>query len=186
MPDIRILTPEDILDALQGLADVLVDCVDGGASVSFMAPMDRGLAETFFRSTAAAVESGTTVLLVAEVDGRIAGTVQLGLAQTPNQPHRADVKKLLVHSAYRGRGLSRQLMDAAERAALARGRWLLVLDTATGEPAEAIYEHLGWSRAGVIPDYALFPDGRYCSTTLFYKRLQEDGAKAVPQREAMR
>jgi GNAT superfamily N-acetyltransferase len=97
--------------------------------------------------------------------------VQLGVGTMPNQPHRADVRKLLVHRDARGLGLSRCLMDAAEAEALRRGRRVLVLDTATGEPAEAIYERFGWTRAGVVPDYALMPDGRYCATTFFYKHL---------------
>jgi GNAT superfamily N-acetyltransferase len=99
--------------------------------------------------------------------------VQVGFAAMPNQPHRGDLKKLLVHRRARGLGLSRLLMQAAEREAASRGRTLLVLDTATGEPAEGIYQRLGWHRAGVVPDYALFPDGRYCATTFFYKDLAQ-------------
>ncbi|MBW8283503.1 MAG: GNAT family N-acetyltransferase, partial [Rhizobium sp.] len=103
--------------------------------------------------------------------GRVIGTVQVGFATKPNQPHRGDLMKLLVHRRARGLGLSRLLMEAAEAEAAKAGRTLLVLDTATGEPAEKIYERLGWSRTGVIPNYALFPDGRYCDTTIFYKQI---------------
>ncbi len=112
-----------------------------------------------------------TALIVARLAGAIVGTVQVGLKMPPNQPHRADIKKLLVHRRARGLGLSRRLMDAAEAAARAEGKTVLVLDTATGEPAEAIYERLGWIRVGVIPHYALMPDGASCDSTFFYKHL---------------
>jgi GNAT superfamily N-acetyltransferase len=169
--DIRVLTVEETLAALPALAEILSDCVEGGASVGFMHPFSPHAAVQFWEGVAAAVGRGETVLLAAEVDGRMAGTVQLGVGTMPNQPHRADVRKLLVHRDARGLGLSRCLMDAAEAEALRRGRRVLVLDTATGEPAEAIYERFGWTRAGVVPDYALMPDGRYCATTFFYKHL---------------
>ncbi|PST26958.1 N-acetyltransferase [Mesorhizobium plurifarium] len=173
MPDvaIRLLTEEEALTALPALAEILSDCVEGGASVGFMQPFSPNDAVPFWEGVAAAVGRSETVLLGAEVDGRIVGTVQLGVGTMPNQPHRADVRKLLVHRDARGLGLSRRLMDAAEAEAVRRGRRVLVLDTATGEPAEAIYERFGWTRAGVVPDYALMPDGRYCATTFFYKHL---------------
>ncbi|RCW23261.1 L-amino acid N-acyltransferase YncA [Ciceribacter lividus] len=169
---IRLLNEEEALARVPDLCDVLCDCVDGGASVGFMAPLADADAVAYWRGVASAVGRNEVLLLVAEdAVGRVIGTVQVGFALKPNQPHRADLMKLLVHRAARGGGLSRLLMMAAEREARARGRWLLVLDTATGEPAEAIYERFGWVRSGVIPDYALFPDGRYCATTVFYKRL---------------
>ncbi len=169
---IRLLNEEEALACVPDLCDVLCDCVDGGASIGFMAPLADDDAAAYWRGVASAVGRNEILLFVAEDDaGRVVGTVQIGFALKPNQPHRADLMKLLVHRAARGRGLSRKLMTAAEREARARGRWLLVLDTATGEPAEAIYERLGWVRSGVIPDYALFPDGRYCATTVFYKHL---------------
>lgn len=173
MPDaiIRVLTEDEARDALPALAEVLSDCVEGGASVGFLQPFTPQDARPFWEGVAAAVARSETVLIVAEVDGRALGTVQIGLATMPNQPHRADIKKLLVHRQARGLGLARRLMEQAEAEAVKRGRRVLVLDTATGEPAEAIYERFGWQRAGVVPDYALMPDGRYCATTFFYKHV---------------
>ncbi|AUX74844.1 MULTISPECIES: GNAT family N-acetyltransferase [Sinorhizobium] len=173
MPDvtIRVLTEAETRAALPTLAEILSDCVEGGASVGFMQPFGPEDAVPYWQGVAAAVGRQETVLLVAELDGRAVGTVQLGVATMPNQPHRADIKKLLVHQDARGLGLARRLMDKAEAEAQKRGRRVLVLDTATGEPAEAIYERFGWLRAGVVPDYALMPDGRYCATTFFYKHL---------------
>lgn len=158
--------------ALDGLCDVLVDCVEGGASVGFMSPYGKADAIRFWEGVFPAVEAGGTLLFTAEDEtGRILGTVQVGMQQFPNQPHRADLKKLLVHSAARGRGVARRLMEQAEEASLRHGKVLLVLDTATGSPAEDVYRRLGWSVAGIVPDYALFPDGRYCDATFYYKRL---------------
>jgi GNAT superfamily N-acetyltransferase len=171
MTTIRILTGAEAHAAVPALSEILVDCVDGGASVGFMLPHGMNDAALYWQGVADQVAAGTTLLLVAEIDGRMFGTVQVGFAQMPNQPHRGDLKKLLVHRAVRGNGLSRLLMDAAERQAAAHGKTLLVLDTATGSPAEAIYPRLGWIRSGVIPDYALWPDGGYCDTTIFYKRI---------------
>ncbi len=156
---------------LAELAEVLVDCVAGGASVSFMPPFGHEDAKAFFTKVAGEVARGEAALLVARVNGRIVGTVQLGLALPPNQPHRADVKKLLVHRSARGRGIGMALMTAAEEAARARGRSLLVLDTALGDNAERLYTLAGWTRVGVIPGYALFPDGRPCDTVVFWKNL---------------
>ncbi len=171
MPVVRLLDESQTLDVLADLNAILADCVEGGASVGFMSPFSPADAEPFWRGVAAAVGRGEVLLFVAEVEGRAVGTVQIGFALKPNQPHRADLMKLLVHRDARGRGLSKRLMQAAETEAARRGRNLLVLDTATGEPAEALYEKLGWQRSGVIPDYALFPDGRSCDTTVFYKRI---------------
>ena len=156
--------------AVPELAEVLADCVAGGASVSFMAPFTQEAAAAFFRAVAESVERGETVLLAAKLDGRIVGTVQLGIDMPPNQPHRADVKKLLVHRAARHRGFGAALMQALESAARARGRTLLVLDTASGD-AERLYARGGWQRVGVVPDYAMWPGGGFCDTTFFWKRL---------------
>ncbi len=168
---IRMLNAAATRAALPALAGILADCVQGGASVGFMLPFAAADAYPYWNGVAEEIARGATLLIAAELDGRIAGAVQLGLAQMPNQPHRADLKKLLVHSAARGRGLARALMQAAESEARARGKSLLCLDTASGSPAEAIYARLGWRRAGVIPGYALFPGGRPCATTLFYKGI---------------
>jgi GNAT superfamily N-acetyltransferase len=171
MPQTRIFTEADTLAALPELSDLFSATVRDGASMGYMLPFPEEEAAGFWHGVAGAVGRGDMVLIVAEEAGRILGSVQLGLRMPPNQPHRADLKKLMVHPDARGRGLSRLLMQAAEQAAIDHGRDLLVLDTATGEPAEKIYEHLGWMRAGTIPRYALFPDGRYCATTFFYKEL---------------
>ncbi|EJL51820.1 acetyltransferase [Rhizobium sp. CF122] len=168
---IRLLDAAEARTAIPDLCEVLTDCVNGGASVGFMQPYTNADAEPYWQGVADAVASGATLLLVAEIDGRAVGTVQVGAAQMPNQPHRGDLKKLLVHRSARGKGLARLLMDAAEREAAGRGKTLLVLDTATGSNAEAIYPRLGWQRVGVIPDYALWPEGGLCATTLFYKRV---------------
>ena len=157
--------------ALDQLASVLVDCVEGGASVSFMAPFSQADGLAYFRKVADAVASGDTVLLAAKLDGKIVGTVQLGLDTPPNQPHRADLKKMLVHRAARGRGIGAALMAQIEVEAIRRGRWLLVLDTVPGENGYRLYKRAGWTESGIIPDYALFPDGRLCDTAVFWKRL---------------
>ncbi|QRY66902.1 GNAT family N-acetyltransferase [Ensifer sp. PDNC004] len=168
---IRLLDEAQTREAIPALAEVLSDCVEGGASVGFMQPYPPEAALAYWRGVAEAVAGGETLLMVAEVAGRILGTVQVGVAQMPNQPHRGDLKKLLVHRDARGKGLARRLMDAVEREAATRGKTLLVLDTATGSDAEAIYPRLGWERVGVIPDYAMWPEGGLCATTFFYKRI---------------
>jgi GNAT superfamily N-acetyltransferase len=159
--------------ALVQLASVLVDCVAGGASVSFMAPFSQGEALAFFRKVAGSVAAGDTVLLAAKLDGRIIGTVQLGLDTPPNQPHRADVKKMLVHRSARGHGVGAALMARVEDEARRCGRWLLVLDTVPGDNGYRLYRRAGWTESGIIPDYAMFPDGRLCDSALFWKRLEK-------------
>ena len=158
--------------ALDQLADVLVDCVEGGASVSFMSPFSHDQGLGFFRKVAASVAAGDTVLLAARLDGKIVGTVQLGLDTPPNQSHRADIKKMLVHRVSRGRGIGARLMAEVEEEARRRGRWLLVLDTVPGESGHRLYLRAGWTQSGLVPDYALFPDGRTCDTAIMWKRLE--------------
>jgi GNAT superfamily N-acetyltransferase len=158
--------------SLNELAAVLVDCVEGGASVSFMSPFSHAEALAFFRKVAASVEAGDTVLLAAKQDDRIIGTVQLGLDTPPNQPHRADIKKMLVHRAARGSGVGAALMAAVENEARRHGRWLLVLDTVPGENGHRLYRRAGWTETGIVPDYAMFPDGRRCDTAIMWKRLE--------------
>ena len=157
---------------LDQLASVLVDCVEGGASVSFMAPFPQDQALAFFRKVEGSVAAGDTVLLAARLAGKIVGTVQLGLDTPPNQPHRADIKKLLVHRSARGHGVGAALMARAEEEARRRGRWLLVLDTVPGENGHRLYLREGWTQTGLVPDYALFPDGRPCDTAIMWKRLR--------------
>jgi len=153
------------------LAAVLVDCVEGGASVSFMTPFTHDEARTFFESVEPGVAAGTRLLLAAFLDDQMVGTVQITAAWPPNQPHRADVAKLLVRRSARNRGIGRLLMERAEAEAREQGWTLLVLDTVTGDPAERLYERMGWTKVGVIPNFALYPDGRPCDTTVFWKAL---------------
>ena len=155
---------------IEALADVLVDCVEGGASVSFMHPLARAKASGLWSQVAADVTSGERALLVAEDALGIVGTVQLVLAQPENQAHRADLSKLLVHRRARRLGVGEALMRAAEPLARQCGKTLLVLDTASSE-AQRLYRRLGWQCVGAIPDYALLPHGGLCATTLFYKAL---------------
>ncbi|KKX31712.1 GNAT family N-acetyltransferase [Rhizobium sp. LC145] len=171
MTTVRILNAEEARAAVSDLGEVLSDCIHGGASLGFMLPFSPADATPYWTEVAESVERGATILAVAEVEGRIVGTVQVGLASKPNQPHRGDLMKLLVHRSARGLGLSRLLMEAVEVEAARRGRSLLVLDTATGSDAERIYPRFGWERVGVIPNYAMWPQGGFCGTTLFYKRL---------------
>jgi GNAT superfamily N-acetyltransferase len=157
---------------IEGLSNVLIDCVEGGASVSFMLPMTRQKADTFWRSAAASVGRGERLVLVAEDEtGSIVGTVSVILNLPENQPHRGDVAKMLVHRSARRRGLGGQLLAAAEAAARDAGKSLLVLDTVTGADGERLYSRHGWQVCGVIPDYALWPEGRFCGTTVFYKYI---------------
>ena len=158
-------------DALGELADVLADCVAGGASVSFMAPFPSAQALAFFRKVEGSVAKGDTVLLAASLEGKIVGTVQLGLDTPPNQPHRAEIKKMLVHRRARGHGIGTALMARAEEEARRLGRWLLVLDTVPGENGHRLYLRCGWQQSGIVPNYALFPDGSLCDTAFMWKRL---------------
>ncbi|MGW2559177.1 N-acetyltransferase family protein [Streptomyces sp. NPDC001514] len=153
------------------LAEILVDAVDGGASVGFLAPLDRAVAEAWWRAHAEALARGSRALWTARSGGRITGTISVGFATYPNGGHRAEIAKLLVHRDARGRGLGRTLLSTAERAAADAGVTLLHLDTETGSPAEALYRRAGWTAAGVIPDYAADPTGELHPTTVFYKRL---------------
>ena len=157
---------------LDPLAAVLVDCVEGGASVSFMAPFTHAEGRAIFEVYAAEVEQRRRLILAAFADGELVGTVQVLLATPPNQPHRGEIAKLLVRRSARRRGIAERLMAGAEREARGEGKTLLVLDTVTGDAAERLYTRLGWTRVGVIPDYALYPDGRPCSTTVFWKALE--------------
>ena len=149
-----------------------------GASSSYdskptgqVSPFSHAQARTAFEGFAKDVDEGRRVLLAAFADGDVVGTVQIVLAAPPNQPHRGEIAKLLVHRSARGRGIAKELMRRAETEARAAGRTLLVLDTVTGDPAYHLYEQLGWTRVGEIPDYALYPDGRACATTIFWKAL---------------
>jgi len=163
--------PKTIRAAIPDLAAVLADCVAGGASVGFMDNFGIAEAAQYYRGVFEDAGRGKLVLLAARQGKHIVGTVQLGLETMPNQPHRADVKKLLVHRDARGAGVGERLMREIETFARRQGRSLLVLDTVTASAGDRLYTRLGWQRVGVIPDYALWPDGRFCDTTVFYKRI---------------
>lgn len=167
---LRRLTKVDD-DQINALADVLIDCVEGGASVSFMLPLTRERAVAFWRRVADDVAENRRALLIAEDQQGICGTVQLILDQPENQPHRADLAKMLVHRRARRRGLGAALMQAAEVTARECGKTLLVLDAVTDGDAARLYERLGWQRVGIIPNYALFPGGGYCATTYYFRVL---------------
>ena len=158
---------------LEGLVEVLLDCVEGGASVSFMQPLTRERATAFWRKVAVGVAARERALLVAEDDRGVCGTVQLIFDLPENQPHRADVAKMLVHRRARRNGLGEALMRAAEKTARECGKTLLVLDAVTDGDAARLYARLGWVRVGDIPNFALYPQGGYCSTTYFYRNLAD-------------
>jgi GNAT superfamily N-acetyltransferase len=169
--EIRRLDASEARAHLDGLAAVLADCVEGGASVGYLTPFSHEEARRVYEAYAAEVERGSRLLLAAFIDGAVVGTVQIVFAPHPNQPHRADIARMLVHRSARRRGIGQQLMEQAEQEAHAEGKSLLVLDTVTGDDAERLYVRLGWTRVGVIPDYALYPDGRPCDTTVFWKAV---------------
>jgi GNAT superfamily N-acetyltransferase len=167
----RRLAGAELAGHLDALADVLHATVEAGASVSYMWPFTPEQARDVFVEFSAEVDAGRRFLLGAFADGRVVGTVQVILSLPPNQPHRAEITKLLVHPAARGRGVGRLLMEHAEAEARAEGRTLLVLDTVTGSAADRLYRRLGWTALGTIPDFALYPDGRPCDATFFWKSL---------------
>jgi|SRR5580658_70855 GNAT superfamily N-acetyltransferase len=171
MIEIRVLSAPEARRYVGELADVLVDCVEGGASVSFMAPFSKDEALSFFEKVIDGVERGERILIAAFLDSKLVGTVQILTATPPNQPHRADIAKLLVHRSARGHAISVHLMERAEEASRAAGKTLLVLDSVTGGEGARLYMRLGWNVVGVIPNYALFPDGRFCDTTVFWKAV---------------
>lgn len=168
---LRTLSRDDILLNINQLADVLINCVEGGASVSFMLPFYRDSALAFWQRMAASVGAGERLVVVAEQAQRIVGTVQLIIDQPDNQPHRADVAKLLVHDDARRFGVARALMSQLESLAREAGKTVLVLDTASGSGAEVFYQRFGWQKVGEIPRYALMPGGEMTATSVFYKFL---------------
>ncbi|MFD7704290.1 GNAT family N-acetyltransferase [Streptomyces caelestis] len=176
--NIESLDAARLRDRIEGLAELLADTVDGGASVGFLAPLDRAEAAAWWRERSAAVAAGRLAVWVAhEEPAGVLGTVSLALPDKPNSTHRAELVKLMVHRAARGRGLGRRLLAVAEEAAAARGVTLLHLDTETGSPAERLYRSSGWTPVGAIPDYAADPAGVLRPTTIYYKR---PGAGPVP------
>ncbi|HXW20907.1 MAG TPA: GNAT family N-acetyltransferase [Roseiarcus sp.] len=171
LPVIRRLAADEIGQKVEELSDLLIDCVEGGASVGFMHPLAREKARAFWLAIGARAAAGAHELLAVEIGDFFAGSVQLVGAQYENQPHRADVSKLLVHRRARRRGLGRALMEATEDLAREAGKTVLVLDTA-GDEARRLYDRLNWTIVGRVPDYALWPDGRLCDTTIMFKRVE--------------
>jgi GNAT superfamily N-acetyltransferase len=169
--EIRRLAAAELREQLDALAAVLHDCVAGGASVSYMEPFSHEDARAAFEGFAAEAEQGRRLILAAFAEGRLVGTVQVILALPPNQPHRGEIAKLLVHRSARRRGIAELLMAGAEAEARAEGKTLLVLDAVTGDDASRLYGRLGWTEVGVVPGFALYPDGRPCDTTYFWKAL---------------
>jgi GNAT superfamily N-acetyltransferase len=175
-PTLSVFTHDDILNHMDGFAELLCDAVNHGASVNFVAPMAPPEAIPFWQKVAAAVQSGDIILLAVLEDGEIIGTVQLALAWQPNAPHRAEVQKLLVHSTKQRRGLASQLMTRAEAVALENGRWLLFLDTYADSGAAIFYERIGYTRGGIIAMHSLNADGEFADTVIFYKILRKENA----------
>lgn len=173
---IEVLNAAQAASAERRLAEILQACVDAGASVSYLPPLAIDIARGFYHRAATDVAAGRKILLAGWVDGVLMGTVMLDVGTPQNQPHRAEVQKLLVHPAARRRGLARALMLRAEREAVRAGRGLLTLDTRAGDAGEALYRDLGWNFAGRIPGYALNADGSLCDTLLFWKQPQPEGS----------
>jgi GNAT superfamily N-acetyltransferase len=172
MPDIAIarLGPDASSRDIADLSALLLDAVHSGAGVSFMADLTEGQASAWWRSVVASSSPRAAILVARDATG-ILGTVQLQPSWAPNQPHRADVAKLIVHRRARGRGVARALMAALEQAAVDAGFTLLLLDTCKGGEAERLYAATGWARAGEVPGFALNPDGSLCDTVFFYKQV---------------
>ena len=168
--EIAILDGEEARRRIPELALVLHDCVPKGASVSFMNPFSLAEATGYFTDIAESVARQEIILLAAIENGRAVGTVQVHPAGKPNQPHRADIAKMLVHSAHRKQGIGQKLLESAEIEAKKIGYTLLTLDTASGD-AERLYTRVGYKMAGTIPNYALWPDGGYCDTVFYYKLI---------------
>jgi GNAT superfamily N-acetyltransferase len=172
--EIRSLNAVEAQNHLDGLTGILLDCVAGGASIGFLQDLTKPRAEAFFEKVLTAVQLGERFLFGAFLDSALAGTVQLIPAVMDNQPHRADIAKLLVHRSARGQGIANALMQHVEDVAFLSGKTLLVLDTCQGGDAERLYLRRGWTKAGVIPQYALFPDGTYCDTVIFCKQRRRE------------
>jgi ribosomal protein S18 acetylase RimI-like enzyme len=169
--EIRSFTASELELFLPQLARILVDCVAHGASVHFLQDIDQGMAEDFWQQVLKKAENDEVLVFGAFSNGVLAGTVTLLLHTPPNQQHRAEVSKLLVSPNFRRYGIGRALMRALERAAVEKGRSLLVLDTSTKSAAEALYLGLGWQKVGEIPNYSLSTQGVLLPASFFYKEL---------------
>jgi ribosomal protein S18 acetylase RimI-like enzyme len=171
MTEIVALSAAEIKAEIEALTEVLWDCVEGGASVTFLKPFSRDEARAFWREVAVLVRSNGRIVLAARLDRGIVGSVQLQPAHEPNQRHRAEVLKLLVHRRARRHGVGRDLMVALEGQARAIGRSLLTLDTRAGDPAESLYRGTGYLLAGNIPRYAFSHNGTWHDAAIMYKHL---------------
>ncbi len=171
MHKIEQLSEEQARPLLPQLVALLQDSVHNGSSVGFLPPLTFEAAEEYWLETLDEVAQGKRILLVSSEAGDVTGAVQLALATKQNGLHRAEVQKLVVHTGFRNRGIARALLSAAEEAARAAGRTLLVLDTEQGSVAEKLYEKFGYTRSGVIPQYALNADGSLITTVVFYKLI---------------
>jgi GNAT superfamily N-acetyltransferase len=173
MPDpmIRPLPSNEAAPRLDELAALLVNAVESGASVNFMRGFTLEEAAGFWRGQLPGLADGSRVIVTAEADGRIVGTTVVTFAHQPNQPHRAEIGKMLVHSRHRRQGLGARLLSAAEATASAAGRTLLVLDTESGSAGERLYLRSGWTKVGEIPNYSFDPDGRLRAASIFYKNM---------------
>jgi GNAT superfamily N-acetyltransferase len=175
---VRRVGANEAAACVEALADLLIDCVEGGASVSFMRPLPREKAMAFWRGVADGVARRERVLLIAEDrEGRVVGTVQMIMSLPDNQPHRGDIAKMLVLRRARRQGVAQRLMAAMDAAAREEGKTVLVLDTVSGGDAERLYVRAGWQRVGEVPKYALMPDGAFCGTTFYFKDLSCVGAE---------
>ena len=170
-PVLRALAPNEAALRLDELAALLVDAVESGASVNFMRGLTPDQAAGFWRGQMPGMADGSRVLMIAETGGRIMGTAVVTFAHQPNQPHRAEIGKMLVHSSLRRQGLGARLLAAAEGAARAAGRTLLVLDTESGSAGERLYTRSGWTKVGEIPNYSFDPDGHLRAASVFYQEF---------------
>ncbi len=173
MADIQIRALKSSPETCATLSEMLVEAVTNGGSVSFMHPLPLQTADAFWRDALAAADRGERIILGAFDGKSLIGTVTLVLNLAQNQPHRAEIVKMMTRVSHRHRGVATALLREAERIAIARGRWLLVLDTAEDEGAAGLYERMGFQLTGLIPDYALKPHGGLTGTLIYWKRLRE-------------
>jgi acetyltransferase len=169
---IERLTSDTATEVLPELAALLQDAVNSGASIGFLLPITDEDATNYWQEVVQALRGPNRILLIAQIEGKFVGTVQLDLASRANGSHRGEVAKLMVHTSYRNRGVGQALMNAIEREALLAGRTTLILDTREDDPSERLYTKLGYIRSGTIPEFARSTDGSLHSTVFMYKLLK--------------